>query len=682
MSGIVAQIETALSQQDLRPRARALLLLNLCQIWSLVDLEKAKEYWESLEELSGELDADSQASYQALQDLFEPPEPPQPHEGTGTSPQVAAEIQTARAEAGENTEILKERLQAAEARLRQRWWWPFGLTAAWTALMETWATVDRAQALRLLPKVSATQQENLLRGLNRASKLSPEEWQAAAKVMHPPALMKLVEEILGDKNPLSLSPALATSVVNHLKTSLLAPKGEWEVENKRRQAMEQLEHLVTQVALSDPQTAQTILEQAILAGQAANLFTGDKGEFVRSFTYLRRIINLWARFPDLRESGFQFCRDRTPAPLLSFVLAQWHGILPQSLEEIPSHLQALLEDDEVTEKREAEAWCLVTLVRRGYEAEALRLARASTNQADLVPRIKRAWVCEHPETAINSLKREDFGDDLVGRFLFGTTQDRLAFLQQETEQGSRPLPAGLWSAPTFDDLLKIIQHKDPDPPSLSANSLYKNDTPRADQFACYLRLHGYTYYDYNEVDNYLLGALVAWRDDHPEQAEAVIKQMRPAMINTSDLNLDILRNIMFERCRNVLVAFPDAQFEFLDWFKKTFVDHPYIYSTGTTRYTLSFKNSALFLYAIQGAEKVQRYSRDTCREIVRRALGKYEASPELMRFAGGLYSSDGSFEVLAPQMLPASRTHLDEWQVGMVREVKRPLIAAIIEKKA
>jgi len=135
--------DQALAGDALKPKARAQLLLQLSQIWSLFDLDRARPYWEKLQPLADRLEDASLETYRWLQGVFEP----KAIEPKGLTAELLQVIQAEAEEGGTDPEAAKAKLREAEARLRRRWWWPFGRKAAWSILVEKWSELDRVATI-------------------------------------------------------------------------------------------------------------------------------------------------------------------------------------------------------------------------------------------------------------------------------------------------------------------------------------------------------------------------------------------------------------------------------------------------------------------------------------------------------------------------------------------------------
>lgn len=682
----LSQAQQALSQDFLRPKPRAHLLVHLCNMASLLKQPQAAEYWENLQPLAANLPSEDQETYALLRAQYEDIQIKKQGRARGLAGEVAADVEGALEAAPRNDEALAEFLKKAEGRLRERWWWPFGLRPAWAAIVRGWAEVNGKEGFRLLKKVETSEQLVFLRTIYQKSPFSPEAWAEAERYLKTGMLVKFAQELIDAGKTIQLTPGLAKRILADLKPDFFAPWGEGDVETKRKIAQSRITDWISQVCKTQPEIADSLLRELYL-GAVQEIGYQDKFEL--AFARLSRIINLWRNLPELQEASRTSLLNQTPAFLKSFVLSHWLGLLPNTLEEARQQLK-VLQSSTKDQAEAAEAWFYVVLVRRGLCQEALTLAQEA-RKGDLLARVRRAFVCEYPDQAREILNTSMFAGDVVGGFLLGSYADKVAFLRSQTSQGTRDIPSELWSCPSWEDVLAITPQSAGHRLTINGSGLYKKDTPKSEQFSVYVRMNGYGYYSYGDVDRYLLGTLVFWEKEHPGETAAVISKMIGKIRSPKDdfvFKSDVLRNIAFERSRNVLAAQPQVYTElFVDWLKGKFVDRPYTWEEVNyaqnlrTTYTVRFKETAPFLYAVLSAQEVSRFSPQACSALIRLALKKYQADADLIKYAAELYSVEHGLGALqAPDMQSHNANFLDDWQMSVINSAKKSFAQAFMEK--
>jgi hypothetical protein len=664
-------VDEALADSGFRAGPRALLLLRICQFAQIIRPDVLQRYWPRLVACGGEVPVKHQEAFEALRAAVEPPAPAAL---MGFAGQIVGLVNQASASASTDPQAACRGFSECEQRLRKRWW-PFGKRPAWVALVQAWADVDRRAALERLHRLPGAMQENLIQRLNDRTPLTTDEWDLAHRSVGTfGSVIPVVNEMLERDNPvLHLSETLAQAVAKGLRETFnqvsLDTESSRTVDADREKAISRYFKLVACHAEDSVAGAESLMEE-VFAETATTPRFGE--QWPDRFTTLRQLINEWVGFAELRPHVPPFLAKSVPAHLRDFCLAHWHAMSCGEGDD-PSRARQSLEQS-VHDKANAEAWFLVTLVRRGLGAEAVTMARASARAEQLVPRLRRTWLCEHPETASVAFATRDFKGDPIGQFLFlAGARERMEFLRKRTGQGGKSLPSEMWKMPGVTDLVGESSGK-------GLERWYTKNEPENKQFSEYLRLHGYGHYCHEELDPYLLGALIAWDEEHPDEAKSVLEAMWNAIrISDTELSLDLLRNTMFTRCKAVLAARPELFVErFIKWLKKKLVDNQVRRYEGDTIYTFSLKGFVPFLYCLLGAQALAKFSPSRCDELITCAIRDFEAEEDLMIGAAELYASDKGLGALTPPASLRSRSHLEAWQMGVVEASMRRIIEFLV----
>lgn len=669
----IPELDLALANRDLLNAPRAVLLLRVCQFAQVFRQDIFDAYWKSLCDLSGSLPADHRAAFEAMRQGSAPVES---RNSSKFTQQVFGEVDKALAQASVDPAEAGRILESCVKTLDERWW-PWGKRAAWIALVRAWADVDRARTLQLLNKIPAAAGKSILARVNERSPLTADEWDTAYdSAGKKQVVIPLVLELLDKQDaPLHLSMQVAVKAGVRLGLDMqhqtLAVNGDRE--SQREKHLAAYLELANRSLNESPKIAQMLMERLFLQ------MTGQPfcGKWFDDFTLLRRVINHWASYKPLRQEAGAFIAARSPAHLRDFALAHWHGMTAADKDEAAGALQSLLAT--CSDKPSSEAWFLVTLMRLGLCEEAMQLAEASAQAGQLLPRLRRAWLAEHPESAATRIRPEDLKEDLIGQFLLlGTSESRSEFLRRQTNNGAASLPKEMWSRPSPFSFGPTVN------PNHANPCWYSIKEAVGGQFREYLRLCGYGQYNFEDVDAPLLGAMVVWEEEHPQEVRSLIERMWSVVqLDHSALTFDLMRNAVFERCQNLFCVQPKSLDEvFIRWVREKLVVGQASRYEGQTAYTLSLKNSALFLYSLLSAQRIAVLSPRRCDEILETALNQYEATADLITAAGKIYAADRGLDALAKE-LPARQRNLflKEWQIGIIQASTRNILSLVLAEQ-
>ena len=591
-------------------------------------------------------------------------------------------------------------LQECEERLRKRWW-DFRRGPAWNALALAWAEMDRTAALKLMGKVPRGLRRNALVRWNDAIPLSPEEWGVAHRyryggfagmrfvlmewdIAHPlgqafdgvlPVLLNMLDNDRPTlRLPESLGKALARKLLPQINAVATAESEERKVEARREKALGRYLKLVGCMVEHSPDTAEWLME-SVFTGTATSARFGQK--WTGRFSALRQLINEWVAYPPLRDQALAFLANSAPKYLRDFCLSHWYARMPTSLEEALNAWKSL--DEVVSDQVTSEAWFLVVLVLCGMGDEAMTVARLSPRAEELLPRLSRAWLCQHPDTASAAIRSEDVQDDFIGRFLLcRSMEERVKLLRERTSNGRESLPGEMWRQLDVTTWLRNGKGRESERNALC--EFYSKTESKESQFLEYVRINGYTQYNYENVDPHLLAALTAWHNEHPEEVSSLLSRMWEVMRPDDEtLRTDLLRNVILERCRTVFAARPESFDElFVKWVKTTMVDRAITWSDYQTTYRFSLKEWVPFLYCLLGAQAVASLSAKRCDDLISLAVKQYTAEEDIMTNAARLYASDKGLTVLKPPAPPKDPSHLKAWQLGVVEASMKEILGALI----
>jgi hypothetical protein len=534
------------SLNELQEKPKAFLLLKLCHLSQIFYPEKTAHYWEQLRKMKGKLPAKELEAFKNLEESMK--DSKSESDGKGFAAEITQEITSCVKKYESSPQDAIKGLQACEERIKKRLW-PMGKQAAWDTLVQSYIIIDRQSALRLLDKVSKIKQERFIEALHRGTALKADEWDIIYDKIRDNIFPIIENMIDNSRNVSNITGSLAGKICGRFVTNITAGE-QPNSAIKPEKYLDRLEGLVYQISKVDADVADQALRGVFKRIIDSNFF-GEK--FVDGFNTIRRILNLWVNTPSDRDSTFEFLASESPSFLRDFTMSQWLGVTTQDSDAAVLNLQKL--KDKANNANTAEAWFLVTLVRRGLIDISFDLAERSSNKESLIQRLRRALIILQLDKEKKYHSPEDFGDDLISKFLLlETIDERVTFLRDLTQNGSISLPVEFWGKP---DIIKLMDSKQ----KTIYGSFYLKNTKKEDQFDVYLRLNGCNYYGYSEVDMLLLAVLEKWGNEYPAEVNSLLKNMWETMRpHDSDLSVDIIRNTIFERCRILLATDPQVFF--------------------------------------------------------------------------------------------------------------------------
>ncbi len=680
--GTLVQVDEVLSDGKVLDAVKAFLLLRVCQFSQVFRPEIYERYLPQLQKLSPGLSLEQRTDYNGLMGVR--PATSNVKLGKFTQSIVDA-IEKAGKEVKTNPQEARRIFADCRERLQKRHW-PWGKKLAWHALVPAWAELDRGEAFQLLNKLPVATQKNLLIRLHDQSPLTPEEWDLARKHGGPfsGTFLTLGELLDREKPKLQLNERmcrdLAQSILPEVHRAAVTADAERKAETDREKALKRYLRLVTCADRLSADLAESLMESLVQETIRAKRF---EEKWAERITYLRELIAVWMEFPSQREKALSFLKKGTPNHLRDFCLAQWYGTAASTPEEAREACVKLEKDCKDTAT--SEAWFLVTLIRRGLGETAVELANSSPRSAELLPRIRRAWMFLCPEKMSSVVRSEDLTGDVVGQFLLiSSLEEQVAFLREKTRNGSDSLPQAMWASTGFTDLADILvpgMRTTGDPYKKVRMSMYSKTEAAENRFKEYLRMHGYGEYNYDHLDPFLLKVLTAWEEAHPDEVKSLLATMwniiKPA---TAELRFDLLRNAIFERCYTLFSARPESLKNlFVSWVKRELVDKTVQDQVGNTIYSFRLNDCAPFLYCLLGAQKVARHSPRKCDEILTFAINLYSTTEDLMNSTAQLFASDKGLSALQPPAQLNNRSQTKAWQLGVAEVSLKKIYTELLE---
>lgn len=685
---VMAKVDEVLSGKDLQDQPRALLLIRLVQLSMALAPHLTEKYWQQLQPITTKVPPDQQANVAELRTTLEDA---LPSNAKGFAAEMLAEIKAIKQL---EPEEMRSRLQDCEVKVKKK----FMLGSKgiiWAGLIDAWYPLDRMTAIQLLKNVSGGMQENYIARWNKSKTFSESEWNTLAASVGIGKIEKTVSSILDDNQQTLTLPG---QILSQTATKVLNSMQQWTTPLNQVEIVKTFNKYIHLLALhtSGPQAGQIPQLMEDLYTHIAKAGWLESGWMMR-FTLIEILLSIGMQKSNFISSLFtadyiQRLVSKTPAHLVNFLWAEWGGAYcaEGETQQALADLMVRTNQDPV-----AEAWFLVELVKRGLGVKAIELASESSNAQALLPRLRRCWVCVHPETAKTKITLNDMAGDPIGEFLMqGSAAERAAYLKRVTQAGKEPVPGAMWAGAGTEEepeglkgfWKKLAVHQKSSDEMvneyLRLNPLYSSYTvitKKEDQFKETLRVNGYGEYRYKDIDNAMLEALVIWGDKEPEQVRSLLQAMWQA-IRPDDAILmsDMLRNAIQSRCVSVFSVDKTVLINnYLEWLKVELVQKGRSWQRGNTTFTLKYPPTALLQSCISAAAEVSPFSADRRDQLILSGLEKLEATPALVELAAQLYNSDK--EPMALETPVGLKPNLImSWQNGIVKNSLPAILQGLI----
>jgi len=678
---LVAKANALIKSDQLRPKARAFLLLKLCQVYALFSSEDAGGYWQQLQKLQNQLGQEDKTLMDELRPMLEEEEDPT----KGFAGEKIAEIKAKLAEPGLNEWDLRQFLEEKAEEVRKRFW-PAGKQAVWEYLVEVWKTFDRKQALALTAKLSPARRLLQVKRMNQQSPLNLEEWHRFTDENSQNETVRIILAILEDAQPkLTLPRELIVPVSSSLA-------GKMASSTQLGQTLDQIGKFLPLVANAD--TAPAVFDGIKAAVKSFANSPALANQWPEKFNAVMNLIVQGANLGVINPANANICIKDLPRHMADFGLSTCYALSSLTPEALDQNLGEAMQA--ASQKTQAEAWFLVLATQRGFGEWAYQKAHQSNNKQDLVPRICRGWLTNYPDAAVKTIQPEDLEGDLIAQILFRRDKaERVAFIREMTGEGSRLLPDSMWvakppqeekkgfwgsmfsSGKTFDEIVQEYLRRNP------LYVSYQRNTPAGDQFAEFLRFSGYGEYNCKLLDPILLETLIQWAEAYPEEVKRELGLMWGAIEPDDDiLKLDFLRNAIFERCTTVFAADPDTMNSgFIPWLKRKLVDGSLVWQWGKTQYTVRYPPTGLATMCLQGAIATQNISPKNRDRLVEIALSDHPSNDQLAELGAQLYNSGKPpLDITLPWK---TKTKVDEgWQMGIVKNAIPAIVQEVAQQQA
>lgn len=671
---MLQRIDSVLADDELAVKARASLLVGVCEYCSLFEPERLPHYWSQLEPVIREVPKEKSDNAAELAEMIKEDGGGTKKEGKGFAAELIAEAGAAVELVTSDREAAIELLEKCEARLNARKW-PGGKSGARTALANAWARVDRSRAISLTGDINRRASEGLVRRLNKDSALGKDEWKLLVERLSLKQVVKIAREIFESDETLNLPPDVLLGVGDSIMKSMpLAPV---DLDEVQKFHIEYVKLIISHEGKVGPETLFMLVDKMC---KLLTTTTAFEKKWPSRFVMLADTIKFGVLAGALTDATFKELVREMPKYLVNFA---WSCFLAAKAPEkgYESAFAQLMEQTGSDES--SETLFVVRLAMSGEFDAAVAIASKSKCAVELLKRVRIAALCSNPESCKGKVTPEDMGDDMVGAFLASESQeDRVAYLRELTAEGT-VIPKGFWDEMHGSDKNIFASIKD----SIVMSDTFMSITKKDEQLSEYAKLHGYARYKYQDFDKQFLEALVAWGDREPTEVRNLLEVMWKAIEpDDTQLQLDIMRNNIFERCRNLFCADPDKFTDpFVDWLYEELVKKGRRWQIGDRVTTLKMPNDIPLRYCIAGAATVKEFSPKRCDSIILSGLQRYPAKPEVVKTLASIYSSDKEFlELIPPCDLNSELT--EAWQQGIVENVFRQLVrtaaAEAIQKMA
>ena len=677
---IVSRANALIQSDKLRPKAKAFLLWKLYQVHTLLLSDQAEVYWEQLQPLQNQLGNEDKAALEEIRSSVEAEEDPT----KGFAGEKIAEIKAKLAEPGLTEEALRKFLDEM-AKVVDKRFWPGGKQAVWEYLIQVWKKIDRKKALGLTSKLSRPKRKLQVRQMNQESPLTAEEWQRFSEENSQKEAIQIIVTMLENPKPvLTIPGAYVVPVVSSLTDKVFGA-------GQLGDTLDKINKFLVMVIEKD--TTPQVFEALKSAAKTFANSTALNNQWPEKFNGVLNMIILGVKLKVITPDNVSAFVQDLPKFMVDYGISSCYGLLSDA-EDLKSNLDKVLKS--VSKSKEAEAWFLVLATQRGFGEQAYALAKESTSKHQLVPRICRAWLSNHPEAAAKGIDPADIQNDFVAQTLVKTDKkERVAFLREITQNGSLSLPGGMWvskaqeeekkgfwnslfsSGATLDEI--ILEYLKRNPLYVS----YRINTEQNEQFKEFLRFNGNGEYSAKQLDPITLESLILWAEEHPEEVKKQLDLMwRAIEPDDNILKVDFLRNAIFERCLTVMAADPDSfNAGFIKWLKDKLVDHSIVWQVGKTQYTVHYPPTALATMCLRGAIATQNLSPSRRDKLVEIALTLHPAEDNLAELGAQLYNSGKTpLDIDLPWATKSKIT--DGWQMGIVKNAVPAILAEVAQSQA
>jgi hypothetical protein len=689
LKDIMAKVDSILTVKELKDKPRAFLLLRLCQLFLLVSRDTAEQYWNKLAPLKNKISKELQEDYENISLIIESTSK---YHAKGFAAKIINDIESAQKLIASDIEKAKLLLHDCEMRLKKRRL-PFGKTQVWIALVETWAYIDRKYALNLIGKIPSNVQKSFITRLNNIKPIQADEWNIAVEKINIKKVIPIIIEIL-DKNqilhlPKELLLGALTEIINSMRI-ITTPQGQKDLDNA---FIRYVKLVKLQIGTDKANLIPLLLEEMydfLVNTRSLDLI------WIERFMLIANVLQLGVSLKVLTNETMEQLIDRTPSYLTNFVKSFYAALITSSSNG-GNNFKVLME--KVEQDTEAETCFLVTLVKQGLCKEAMSLAEKSYYAKELLPHLRRAWLCTHPESSSKAISVKDMTGDPIGEFFAQSTiHKRIKYLREVTNGGRISLPGAMWAGvgtdvepeglrgfwkkittlmKTLDEMATEYVTKNP------LYSSYKVATKKENQFTEYLRIACFGEYSYKNIDNVLLETIVAWRQEDAKEVRTLLHAMWEAIKPDDNiLKVEFLRNSILERCRNIFASDPEVLFQdFLTWFKKKLVDKYLSWQVGKTQFTLRYPKEALLQFCLLSAIAVDTILPKLRDEILLSGLSKFKGEPQIVEAIAQLYNKDKEILDIIPP-IKVEPGLVEAWQIGIIKNAIPYILKTMFEQKS
>jgi hypothetical protein len=285
---------------------------------------------------------------------------------------------------------------------------------------------------------------------------------------------------------------------------------------------------------------------------------------------------------------------------------------------------------------------------------------------------------------LDHVPSEEQPTDMISHFLLLPTLDqKMEYLREQTKNGNDSLPRAMWKLPDINRLYSVMEKGEFIPLNSEEHlftTFFFTSEKTEKQFIGYIVQYGFGQYSYTEIDQSILKVLNYWEEKYPSEVSSLCYKMWSGYIpDNSLIRVDVLRNAIFERYRNLFSAHPESLHKyFVKWVKKEFVDSSRQWTVGNMTYTFSLKDIVPFIYCLQSARTIGDISPKKCDQILLKAIEDFASESSLMNSAASLYDKE-TLPVIPPCKM-YSRSLLKDWQMGVIQTSMKRFTNAIIKE--
>jgi len=310
---LIERANALIKSDQMRPKAKAFLLLKLSQIHALLSSDKAEDYWKQLQSQQRHLANEDKTLMESLRPMLVEEEDPTKGFAGDKIAEIKSKLNQPDLAEEELREFLEEKAEEVKKRL-----WPAGKQAVWQQLIQVWNSIDRNQALALTAKLSHPKRQVQVRRMNREKPLSVDEWQSFTDENSKNEAIKIITAMLDDPQPkLTIPRDYIVPIVSGMVSKMTAAP-------QLKNTLDQINKFLTLVAAEDSKTA--VLEALKKAAKSLSNAQSLANQWPEKFNAVLNLAILGTKLGVINEVTTSGFTKNLPKHMVDFGLATCYGL--------------------------------------------------------------------------------------------------------------------------------------------------------------------------------------------------------------------------------------------------------------------------------------------------------------------------------------------------------------------